>query len=82
VKAAEEPPNLKNPNQRRRKLSPYCLGFLLGSAFKLWVSGQMVVKESEIAFARIKIDFVVRNTRWGIASKYLHTNLSQFETQI
>jgi len=27
VQAAEEPPNLKNPNQRRRKLSPYCLGF-------------------------------------------------------
>ena len=52
------------------------------SAFKNRVLGLLVVEESEIAFARIKIDFVVKNTRWGIAPKYLHTNLGQFETQI
>jgi hypothetical protein len=40
------------------------------------------MKENQKLFARIKIDFVARKTRWGIASKYLHTNLSQFETQL
>ena len=48
---------------------------LAGSAFKLWDFGQLVVEESEIAFARIKIDFEVRNTRTGIYLKYLRTNL-------
>ena len=74
VQAAEEPHNLKNPNQRRRNLGRIAWD-LAGSAFKLWVFCQFFVKESEIAFARIKIEFKVRNTRSGIAPKYLHTTL-------
>ena len=61
MQAAEEPPNLKNPNQRRRKLGRIAWDFK-GSAFKSRVLCQLVMEESEIAFARIKIDFVVRNT--------------------
>ena len=68
VQAAEEPPNLKNPNQCRRKLGRIAWD-LAGSAFKLWDFGQLVVEESEIAFARIKIDFVVRNTHSKIAPR-------------
>ena len=70
MQAAEEPPNLKI----RISVDASCRRIawdLAGSAFKLWDFGQLVVEESEIAFARIKIDFVVRNTRWGIAPKYL-----------
>jgi hypothetical protein len=76
--------NHQSSNQLRLEVvqEPLSLGRFDGSAFKKWDPAQLVVKESEIAFARIKIDFVVRNTRWGIASKYLHTNLSQFETQL
>ena len=81
VKAAEEPPNLKNPNQRRCKLG-HIAWDLAGSAFKLWDFGQLVVEESEIAFARIKIDFVVRNTHSKIAPRYPCANLGQFETQL
>ena len=67
VQAAEEPHNLKNPNQRWRNLGRIAWD-LAGSAFKLWDFGQLVVEESEIAFARIKIDFVVRNTQYRIPS--------------
>ena len=61
MQAAEEPPNLKNPNQRWRKLSPYCLGFLLGSAFKNRVLGLLVVDESQTEKPLIKSGFMVRN---------------------
>ena len=44
VQAEEEPPNLKNPNQRRRKLGRIAWD-LAGSAFKLWDFGQLVVSE-------------------------------------
>ena len=57
------------------------LGILLGSGFKSWVLCLSVVKENQIDFARIKIDFMVVITRTGIASKYLHTTLGRFETQ-
>ena len=53
VQAAEEPHNLKNPNQRWRNLGRIAWD-LAGSAFKLWVLYQFFVKESEIIFARIK----------------------------
>jgi hypothetical protein len=53
VQAAEEPRNLKNPNQRWRNLGRIAWD-LAGSAFKLWVLYQFFVKESEIVFARIK----------------------------
>ena len=76
--------NHQSSNQRRvkRRSEPILLGRFDGSAFKLWDSAQLVVEESEIAFARIKIDFVVRNTHRKIAPKYLRTNLGQFETQL
>jgi len=41
---------------------------LAGSAFKSWVLGLLVVKENQIAFARIKIDFMARNTQYRIPS--------------
>ena len=65
--------NHQSSNQLRLEVDkePLSLGRFDGSAFKSRVLCQLVVKESEIAFARIKIDFVVRNTRWGIAPKYL-----------
>ena len=61
MQAAEEPPNLKNPNQRRRKLGRIARD-LKGSAFKLWDFGQLVVNESQIGNPLIKTGLVVKNT--------------------
>ncbi len=63
VQAAEKPPNLKNLNQRRRKLSPYCLGFA-ASTFKIGVLGLLVVNESQIGNPLIKTGFVVLITHY------------------
>ena len=65
--------NHQSSNQLRLEVvqEPLSLGRFDGSAFKLWDSTQLVVEESEIAFARIKIDFVVKNNRRKIAPKYL-----------
>ena len=51
--------NHQSSNQLRLEVvqEPLSLGRFDGSAFKLWDSTQLVVEESEIAFARIKIDF-------------------------
>jgi hypothetical protein len=48
---------------------PLSLGRVDSSAFKLWDSAQLVVKESEIAFARIKSEFVAQNKRNGFAPR-------------
>ena len=64
MRAAEEPPNQVFPNQRERlkvvKEPFYCLRMHLVPLSKLWDFGQLIVEESEITFARIKIDFVVK----------------------
>ena len=81
MQAAEEPPNLKNPNQRWRKLGRIAWD-LAGSAFKIGVLGLLVVNESQIGNPLIKTGFKVRNTHRKIAPKYLRANLGWFETQI
>ena len=49
-----------NPNQRGvERVKTRIAWDLAGSAFKNRVLGLLVVEESEIAFARIKIDFMV-----------------------
>ena len=58
VKVAEAPPNLKNLNQRRRKLGRIAWD-LAGSAFKIGVLGLLVVNESQIGNHLIKTGFVV-----------------------
>jgi hypothetical protein len=42
---------------------PLSLGRVDSSAFKKWDPTQLVVEESEIAFARIKLECLVRKTR-------------------
>ena len=68
IQAAEEPPNLKNPNQCRRKLGRIAWD-LAGFTIKIGVLGLLVVNESQIGNPMIKTGFVVRKTRWGIAAK-------------
>ena len=80
MKAAEEPPNLKNLNQRRRKLGRIAQDF---ARLRFQILGSLFIgcEENQIDFARIIIDFVVVITHTGIALKYLHTTLGRFETQ-
>ena len=63
--------NHQSSNQRRvkRRSEPILLGRFDGSAFKLVVLNQLVVEESEIAFARIKIGFMARKNPLGICPK-------------
>jgi hypothetical protein len=59
VQAAEEPPNLKNPNKCRRKLG--CIAWdLAGFTIKIGVLGLLVVNESQIGNPLTKTGFVVR----------------------
>ena len=59
VQAAEEPPNLKNPNQRRRNLGRIAWD-LAGFTIKIGVLGLLVVNESQIGNPLTKTGFVVR----------------------
>ena len=58
VQAAEEPPNLKNPNQCRRKLGRIAWD-LAGFTIKIGVLGLLDVNESQIGNPLIKTGFVV-----------------------
>ena len=59
VQATEEPPNLKNPNQCRRKLGRIAWD-LAGFTIKIGVLGLLVVNESQIGNPLTKTGFVVR----------------------
>ena len=59
VKAAEEPPNLKNLNQCRRNLVSIAWD-LAGFTIKIGVLGLLVVNESQIGNPLTKTGFVVR----------------------
>ena len=63
--------NHQSSNQLRLEVvqEPLSLGRVDGSAFKSRVLCQLVVEESEIAFARIKIDFVVVTALNGFAPR-------------
>ena len=76
--------NHQSSNQLRLEVvqEPLSLGRFDGSAFKKWDPAQLVVEESEIAFARIKLECLVVTALNGFAPKYLHTTLGQFETQL
>ena len=68
MRAAEEPPNQVFPNQRERlkvvKKPFYCLGMHLVPLSNYGILlNSLYLKENQKLFARIKIDFVVRNTR-------------------
>ena len=80
MKAAEEPPNLKNLNQRRRKLGRIAWDLAV-SAFKIVVLGFLVVFESQTEKPLIKCEFGVRNTHFEICPKVPMT-LGRFETEL
>ena len=69
MQAAEEPPNLKNPNQRGvERVKTRIAWDLAGSAFKNRVLGLLVVEESQIQNPLIKTGFGARNTQYRIPS--------------
>jgi hypothetical protein len=68
VQAAEEPPNLKNPNKCRRKLGCIALD-LAGFTIKIVVLGLLIVFESQTEKPLIKCEFGVRITRFEICPK-------------